>query len=540
MRKYNLPLFFFLFTLPLVHAQLNPDCMVGTAKNFLNTNDISARLMNNGVLFQNNDATDGYLVPKDKKTNAIVNTSLWVGGYINNELRMTGAKYSNFEFAPGPLDSNGNPLANCSNVNRIWKVSKEDLQSFDPKNPTAFKDISEWPWYYGAPVKDGDGNKNNYNLEGGDRPAIEGTQTLWWVMNDVANDHSSFKTKPLGLEVRVMAFAENNPNSLTQRTTFYRYTFINKGQETIKGLMAGFYIDSDLGMAGDDFVATDSTLNMVYTYNRDNEDEGTTGYGTSLPALGYVLLRGFNDQPNRSKMYSAWSPAKGNNLYTFSDAPQSAQQAYYKLMGKGNNGEPMRIGGTIQGQNTLTSAITRFQFPGAPPNYWTMDNTDGQNTAQPVTDMRMMFSTGQVSLAPNQTQTLIFAIHAAFANDRLLAVQQLKKEVQTLNSSFASTFFVANESKQTEVPVVSFTLSPHYPNPVSDMSTISFTLQHSASVTLSVFDILGREVKTLLHETRNIGQHSIQMPTSDLPNGLYLYRLTANGQSQTQRLIVQH
>ena len=53
---------------------------------------------------------------------------------------------------------------------------------------------------------DGDGDPGNYDLAAGDRPAIYGHQTAFWVMNDVGNDHQSTLTEPIGLEVRVTAF----------------------------------------------------------------------------------------------------------------------------------------------------------------------------------------------------------------------------------------------------------------------------------------------------------------------------------------------
>ncbi len=54
----------------------------------------------------------------------------------------------------------------------------------------------------------------------------------------------------------------------------------------------GYWTDPDLGNASDDYVGTDTTLDMIYVYNGDNEDEGSDGYGTAPPALGISFLQG--------------------------------------------------------------------------------------------------------------------------------------------------------------------------------------------------------------------------------------------------------
>src|SRR5687768_14801346 len=84
------------------------------------------------------------------------------------------------------------------------------------------------PVAQGAEVVDGDGVPGNYNLAGGDRPRIYGTQTAFWVMNDVGNVHANSATRPIGLEVRVHAFAITSADDAMNRITVYRYTLVNR------------------------------------------------------------------------------------------------------------------------------------------------------------------------------------------------------------------------------------------------------------------------------------------------------------------------
>lgn len=168
-------------------AQTVGSCDHGEATARLDINGVSAAVYNNGNLFWAGSLPH-YNVPAGSQSNAIFATNLWIGGLVEGELRMSASDYGPWEMWPGPLDESGNPPEDCSEYDRIYKVSGYELNEFNRTGiPT--RDIAEWPWQLGAPVEDGDGDPDNYDLEAGDRPKIEGDQTLWWVMNDMGNSH---------------------------------------------------------------------------------------------------------------------------------------------------------------------------------------------------------------------------------------------------------------------------------------------------------------------------------------------------------------
>src|SRR5690606_8228303 len=156
---------------------------------------------------------------------------LWVGGLVDGQLRISAADYPSggrsWEFWPGPLDDAGNPPADCAEYDRLWKVSRTDIELYE-QTGMAVPDLAEWPFHLGAPVLDGDGDPANYDLAAGDRPDIRGDQGIWWVMNDAGNEHTTTDSPPLGMEVRVLAFAYDRPDY--EHATFYEYTFVYKGQ----------------------------------------------------------------------------------------------------------------------------------------------------------------------------------------------------------------------------------------------------------------------------------------------------------------------
>ena len=77
------------------------------------------------------------------------------------------------------------------------------------------------------------------------------------------------------------------------------------------------------------------------------------------------------------------------------------------------------------------------------------------------------------------------------------------------------------------LPPAKFELYQNYPNPFNPTTTISFVIPNSSFVILKVFDVLGREVATLINEEKEPGYHSIQWNGSDNSSGMYIYQVNA-------------
>jgi hypothetical protein len=81
-------------------------------------------------------------------------------------------------------------------------------------------------------------------------------------------------------------------------------------------------------------------------------------------------------------------------------------------------------------------------------------------------------------------------------------------------------------------------LAKTYPNPASSQATIEFALDSSSDVTVAVYDVLGRQVATLVDGRKQAGLHRASVDASTLESGVYFVRMRAGGTTQTQRLTV--
>ncbi len=83
-----------------------------------------------------------------------------------------------------------------------------------------------------------------------------------------------------------------------------------------------------------------------------------------------------------------------------------------------------------------------------------------------------------------------------------------------------------------------FTLHEPYPNPFNPSSQLQFDLASAAYTTLTVYNVSGREVRTLTSGFRPAGSYSVSFDAADLPTGLYIARLTAGESAQSRKLML--
>jgi hypothetical protein len=83
-----------------------------------------------------------------------------------------------------------------------------------------------------------------------------------------------------------------------------------------------------------------------------------------------------------------------------------------------------------------------------------------------------------------------------------------------------------------------FLLHQNFPNPFNPTTTIQFTIVTRQSTIVKVFDVLGREVATLVNEVKEPGTYTVQWDASGRPSGVYFYRLQAGTFAATRKLLL--
>jgi hypothetical protein len=96
--------------------------------------------------------------------------------------------------------------------------------------------------------------------------------------------------------------------------------------------------------------------------------------------------------------------------------------------------------------------------------------------------------------------------------------------------------YVAIEYLQTGVK--EYLLNQNYPNPFNPSTIINYSVAKQSFVTIKVFDLLGREVKTLIGEEKPAGKYSITFNAGNLSSGIYFYSITAGSFYQTKKMVL--
>ncbi len=98
--------------------------------------------------------------------------------------------------------------------------------------------------------------------------------------------------------------------------------------------------------------------------------------------------------------------------------------------------------------------------------------------------------------------------------------------------------------EETELNVSDYSLSQNYPNPFNPSTTIKYSISSSvksglSNVSLKIYDVLGREVATLVNKEQSAGNYEVQFDASGLTSGIYFYKLQAVPSSGSGQVFVE-
>ncbi|MEK9138380.1 MAG: T9SS type A sorting domain-containing protein, partial [Bacteroidota bacterium] len=105
------------------------------------------------------------------------------------------------------------------------------------------------------------------------------------------------------------------------------------------------------------------------------------------------------------------------------------------------------------------------------------------------------------------------------------------------NYVFRNTLPPVSVENDREMPS-EFRLLQTYPNPFNSSTRFEFVLQQAGHVTITIFDVLGREVQTIVNEYRPAGKHLVALYASDLPTGVFFYQMRVGSFVKTRRMVL--
>ncbi|MCO6473505.1 MAG: T9SS type A sorting domain-containing protein, partial [Melioribacteraceae bacterium] len=148
------------------------------------------------------------------------------------------------------------------------------------------------------------------------------------------------------------------------------------------------------------------------------------------------------------------------------------------------------------------------------------------------------------TMAPDDTQEVVYALIAAQGEDNFDSIRKLKLLADKVQY-FYDHYTVDDPEPYFEPLPEFFALSQNYPNPFNPTTTIKFAVPGAETTrnlfiqtTLKVYDILGREVATLVNKNLTPGNYEVEFNAEGLSSGVYYYRLEAGSYSNTKKMIL--
>lgn len=509
-KKFNY-LLIFILSIFLVSASINAENKgekerdrlnkpKGTpTRTFLNINNISTQIYNNGDSDIDPSGNSGLIFPKGSGKGAVFESGLLWGAKITGDpqVRVGGSAYRT-GLQPGKILSPGVAESPDLAKVRIYRVRPDIIPASGPR-PTNYipgsvsseladeggsessiiaqyeKDWLEWPATDGAPFLDK--NNNGTYQPSVDIPGVPGAdQTIWYVANDLNSGNTTFLygAQPLGVEMQATMWAYSQSGALGNMY-FRKYKLINKSTQTFNDMYISMWSDVDLGNSTDDFAGCDTTLSLGYVYNANAVD--ATYNPLPPPAVGFdffqgPMLRGVAGQDrNKNGVDDALDFAIFNGKKVgpgYINLPMTA--FYYFARGDASVVDPTQgdpAGSTqfynfFQGKiglsgkyfyNPVTKDSTTYALPGDPQTRegW----IDGQLI--PAGDRRIGSASGPFQMAPGDTQEVVIAEIAAGAipgTDRLSAIGLLKFYDQQAQLAYDNFFDLPVPPSAPEVNVV--------------------------------------------------------------------------------------
>ncbi len=418
-------------------------------------------------------------------------------------IKYTDGNYGDFEW----LEVMANPTYLTQNINNI-------ALTFTSKGTMAFNDyptnlqgdgfkykggpnlLFEGALIYGTGPKKVDNAARN---DTGEKQDADFTSVTPFHLNvpgsiadeegeSVFNDFRAFSTHlQIVTTMKTYSFSDEGKNNFI----IVKYNFANNSTATISGFRAGLFFDWD--MDGDTY--DDNVVAF--------DDAGGFGYAYS-------------------------SSKKNTDAYVTCALISNGDYSFYAIRNDGTDG-----------------GINIYDGFSDDEKWTTLSNGTVKNTAGPQ-DISFVAGGGEYSIPAGGSVEVAFAIAAAESLD------SLRSAVATAKNIYESSLTGVEKGNGNTQPSV-FSLSQNYPNPFNPTTTIKYSIPAvgdapvscgvasptaTTNVRLTIYDVLGRVVATLVNQKQKPGNYSVVFDASKLASGVYFYKLRAGNTIAVKKMIL--
>jgi len=373
------------------------------------------------------------------------------------------------------------------------------------------------------------GETDAVNLNPGDSTEIEvgvsansingfGKTTLQFISDQGSFGHAEFQLTTFGLDILVVADDDGSGYE-----NYFQNELIN--------------LNSDYGISPSNFIpANQDSLN---SFNTIVWNTGVTEPGLFADEInilknfldngGNLYLNGVDIAYQLADPASPFYTTESNDFFTNYLHSNYILRQNTSLIAEGIAGDP--VTGALGGTMTLVG--------GTGAN--TISHSDGHYVNQISAEGNYSFNTLSFWLKPDEYSG-IRALHGTSSKVVFTAFGFETIALEARRSSFAEGIInwlnvpvSVGEEEQNVLPF-SFELNQNYPNPFNPSTTINYKVPQSTLVIIKVYDLIGKEVSTLVNEVKEPGKYQVAFEGENLSSGIYFYKMTAGDFSTVKKM----
>jgi hypothetical protein len=363
------------------------------------------------------------------------------------------------------------------------------------------------------------------------------------------NDNGAPSANQLGLTVTQRSLSNTGDAFI-----IIEYTLVNNSGSDKNGVYAGIFSDWDVGVNNYDLNrgGYDQSRGLAYQYENGGAIDSRYYGIVALSGLGGARVTADGTTATIRDSSFAW-------ISTFMNEPILANGDYRMWIGSGPynipNGTLVRVSFAIVAGADLAALEANTDLA----------QTKYDNFVVPVelTSFAAASLNGQVKLewaTATETNNLMFEIERKSSEGDFVRIGYVNgagtttegQQYSYLDSKvtpghyfyrlkqidFNGQFEYSDVVEVDVTAPIDFNLAQNFPNPFNPITKIQYSIAEAGLVKLSIYNLLGQEVKVLVNEFKEAGAFDVQFDASNIPSGAYLYKLEANNFTQMKKMIL--